>query len=86
MKSRIESTREARTEREEDVNVTMTFATRRSKLAMKLTRIAKFTIGEPVSVDKGSRESSGRRAVSSSIETRRDGGCDQVDIDHVDGR
>lgn len=55
-KSRTESTREARTEREEDVNATTIFATNRNTLAMKLTKIARFTIGEPVPVEEWSRE------------------------------
>jgi hypothetical protein len=42
-KSRTESTKDARTEREEDVKVTIIFATRRNIFAMKFMKIANFT-------------------------------------------
>ena len=42
-KSRTESTNDARTEREEDVKVTITLATRRNTFAMKFMKIANCT-------------------------------------------
>ena len=46
MKSNAESTRDAKMDREEDVRVTMTLATRRKTFAAKLTKIAMFTMRE----------------------------------------
>ena len=70
MKSRAESTKDARTDNDEDVKVTMIFATSSNTFAMKLTNMARLTIRDRFS--RGS--SSGRREDSSLKETRRDGG------------
>lgn len=42
-KSRTESTKDARTEREDDDKVTIILATRRNTFAMKFMKIANFT-------------------------------------------
>jgi hypothetical protein len=76
MKSRIESTKDANTEREEDVNVTIILAIKRNTFAIKFTKIAKFTIGVKLSK---SEKSPGRRADSSSNDGRREGGWEYMD-------
>jgi hypothetical protein len=63
VKSRIESTRDARTEREDELKVTMILATSRKTFARKLISNAKFTILElmpspapRISADSSSKE------------------------------
>jgi hypothetical protein len=76
VKSSAESTREASTERDEEVRVTMIFATRSKTLAAKLTRIAMFTIRECGPVCASGK---GSRGVSSSKETLLEDGAENRD-------
>jgi len=76
VKSRPESTREASTERDEEVRVTMNFAMSRRTLAAKLTRIAMFTMREWAPVCASGK---GSRGVSSSKETRLEDGAENRD-------
>ena len=76
MKSKAESTREARTDREDEVSATMNFAARRKTLAAKLMRIAMFTTRE---LDSNWFTEVGRSADSSSKETRLDDGAENSD-------
>ena len=64
MKSRAESTSDAKTDNEEDVNVTIILATRSNIFAAKFIKIVKFTIR--VSSAFVVLKIEGRRAVSSS--------------------
>lgn len=59
-KSRMESTKDARTERDDDVNVTIIFAINRNMLAMKFMKIARVTMLDVAESEVG------RAAVSSS--------------------
>ena len=69
-KSRTESTRDARTERDEEVKATISLATRRRTFARKLMRIAQLTIDD----DSSSTSSSiGKSGVSSSKVTALEG-------------
>ena len=77
MKSNAESTKDAKTDSEEDVRVTMILAMRRNTLAAKLMSIATLTIPEESLFVLGYNCSTcGSNADSSSKETLRDGGCD----------
>lgn len=76
MKSRAESTREARTEREEEVRATMNLAARRKTFAAKLMKIARFTMRE---WDSNWVVVEGRRADSSSKETLLEDGAENRD-------
>ena len=76
VKSRPESTREASTERDEEVRVTMNFAMRSKTLAAKLTRMAMFTMRECGPVCASGK---GSRGVSSSKETRLEDGAENRD-------
>ena len=73
VKSRNESTREAKTDNEEDVNVTIILAISSSTFAIKLTNIATFTILEDELIS-GEAPCIGRSGLSSSKETLREGG------------
>lgn len=77
VKSSAESTKEANTERDEEVRVTMILAMRSKMLAAKLTLMARFTIRELVSL--WASEWEGRRADSSSNETLREEGAEKRD-------
>jgi len=69
-KSRTESTRDASTERDEEVNATISLAIRRRTFARKLMRIAQLTIDD----DSSSANSSiGNNGVSSSKVTALEG-------------
>ena len=76
MKSNAESTRDAKTDREEDVRVTMNFAARRKTFAAKLTKIAMFTMRE---LDSNWVDPEGRSADSSSKETLLEEGAEKSD-------
>lgn len=76
MKSNTESTRDAKTDREEEVRATMNFAARRKTFAVKLTKIAMFTMRE---LDSNWIVVEGRSAVSSSKETLLEEGAEKSD-------
>ena len=77
MKSRAESTKDANTERDEEVSVTMNLAIRSKTLAAKLTKIAMFTIRDLDPM--WDSECEGRRADSSSKETLLEEGAENRD-------
>jgi hypothetical protein len=69
MKSNAESISDASTEREDEVSVTIILATSNNTFAVKLMRIAKFTIPDPTSALGRRLSTWGSRADSSSKET-----------------
>jgi hypothetical protein len=77
VKSRAESTRDAKTERDEEVKATMNFAMRRKTFAAKLMKIATFTMREFDLACVSSGE--GSRADSSSKETLLEDGVENSD-------
>ena len=75
MKSRAESTSDAITDNDDDVKATIHLAISRNTFAAKLINMARLTIRE----FEPSGLSSGSSADSSLNETRREGGCENID-------